>query len=169
MNFNQGDQVVHHTFGIGTVVSIEEMNMTGSEARMFYRIGFLNSTVWVPVDDTSKGKLRPITPQGQLAQYRAVLQSTPVSLDGDFRKRQIELEERLDKGSLQGLCEVIRDLDALDIEKPLSYSEKRLLKQTREALVVEWSATGGLTHNEALSEINGCLDKGRKGSNDNDA
>ena len=166
MNFNQGDQVVHHTFGIGTVVTIEEMNMADFEARMFYRVGFLNSTVWVPVDDTSKGKLRPITPQGHLVQYRAVLQSTPITLDSDFRKRQVELVERLDMGSLQGLCEVIRDLDALDVEKPLSYSEKRLLKQTRESLVVEWSATGGLTRNEALIEINGCLDKGRKGSND---
>ncbi len=164
MNFNQSDRVVHHTFGIGVVVSIEEMSFGSPEPRLFYRVGFLKTTVWVPVDDLSKGGLRPVTPKDHLAQYRAVLKSSPVTFDSDFRKRQIELEKRMDKGSFQGLCEVIRDLDALDLEKPLSYTEKKLLKRTWDALVLEWSAASGVTDLEALSEINGYLSKGRQGS-----
>lgn len=164
MNFNQGDRVVHHSFGIGVVVSVDEMDFASTEPRRFYRVDFSNTTVWVPVDDYSKGGLRPITPQDHLARYRNVLQCPPATLDSDFRKRQIELEKRMDKGSFQGLCEVIRDLDALDIEKPLSYSERKLLEQTREALVLEWSTASDLTHLEAMSEINECLYKGRQDS-----
>jgi RNA polymerase-interacting CarD/CdnL/TRCF family regulator len=138
------------------------MNFASTESRRFYRMDFFNTTVWVPVDNQSRGGLRPIIPKGHLAQYRAVLKCPPVSLDSDFRKRRTELEKRMDKGGFQGLCEVIRDLDAFDVEKPLSYSEKNLLKQTREALVREWPTTSGVTDIEALREINGCLFKGRK-------
>ena len=163
MNLNLGDRIVHHTLGIGVVVSIEEMNFASPEPRLFYRVDFNKTTIWVAVVESSKSRLRLITPKSHLAQYRAVLKSSPISLDNDFRKRQIELEKRMDAGSFKGLCEVTRDLTALHIERPLSFSEKRLLDETREALVLEWSTTSGSTQRDALSEINGCLDKGRQG------
>lgn len=164
MNFNQGDQVVHQNFGVGVVVSIEGMNFSGSQPRLFYRVEFMKTTVWVPVGNQPESSLRPITPKNHLARYRTVLKSSPVGLDRDFRKRQIELEKRIDRGTFQGLCIVMRDLSALNTRKPLNYYEKTLYKQTREALLLEWSAISGLSHAEAASEIDGCLYKGRLNS-----
>ena len=163
MSFNQGDHVVHKTFGVGVIESIEGMIFAGTEPRSFYRVDFAKTTVWVPVDDPSIGGLRPITPKSQLARYRALLKSSPVTLDSDYRKRRIELEKRKDRGSFQGLCEVIRDLNALDAEKPLNYSENKFFRQTREALVLEWSEASGISRSEAMSEIDGCLFMGRQG------
>lgn len=163
MNFNLGDHVVHRTFGLGIVMSIEGMELAGTGPGLFYRVDFIKTTVWVPVDDLSKSGLRPVTPKGQLAQYRDLLKSSPVTLDKDYRKRQIELEKRREGGTFQGLCEVIRDLTALNVEKPLNSYEKKLFNQTREALVLEWSATSGISRNEAMSDIDGCLYKGRQG------
>jgi CarD family transcriptional regulator len=163
MNFNQGDHVVHQNFGVGIVVSIEGMKLADTGPSLFYRVDFFKTTVWVPVDDQSKGGLRPVTPKGHLARYRDLLKSSPVTLDSDYRKRQLELEERRDGGTFQGLCEVIRDLNALDGEKPLNSSEKKLYKKTRESLVLEWSATSGLSPAEAMRDIDGCLYKGRQG------
>jgi len=164
MNYNQGDHVVHQNFGVGIVVSIEGMNFTGSEPRLFYRVEFLKTTVWVPVGNQPESGLRPITPKSHLTRYRTVLKSSPVGLDSNFRKRQIELEKRIDRGTFQGLCIVIRDLNALDTLKPLNYYEKTLYKQTREALVSEWSTISGLSHAESASEIDVCLNKGRLNS-----
>jgi CarD family transcriptional regulator, regulator of rRNA transcription len=164
MNFNLGDRVVHHTFGIGMVVSIELMNFATPEPRDFYRVDFNKTTIWIEVAESSKSRLRLITPKSHLAQYRAVLKSSPVCLDHDFRKRQVELQKRMDAGSFKGLCEVTRDLNALNITRPLSFSEKKLLEETREALALEWSTASETTQKEALSEINGCLYKGRQGA-----
>lgn len=164
MIFNQGDRVVHRGFGVGIITSIEMRNLAGEKPRLFYRVDFSKTTVWVPVGDLSKSRLRPVTPMAQLAQYRALLGSRPVSLDADFRKRQVELEKRIDTGTFQGMCEVIRDLNALETEKTLNSYEKALFKHTREALIVEWSETSGLTHFEAMSEIDGCLYQGRQSS-----
>jgi RNA polymerase-interacting CarD/CdnL/TRCF family regulator len=164
MNFKQGDHVSHPRFGVGIIASIEEMSFTDSESRIFYRVDFTKTTVWVPVESQPKNRLRRVTPKDHLARYRSLLESLPIPLDSDFRRRQIELEERVDGGTFQGLCEIIRDLNALDAKKPLNHYEKRLYQQTREALVSEWSMTSGLSHAEAMSEIDGCLHKGSRSS-----
>jgi RNA polymerase-interacting CarD/CdnL/TRCF family regulator len=158
MNFQEGDRVVHKNFGVGIVTSIEGMNLSGNRPHLFYRVDFIRTTVWVPVGNQPEGGLRPITPKSHLDRYRALLKSSPVSLNGNFRKRQGELEKRMDRGTFRGLCEVIRDLKALSDEKPLNYYERTLFKQSREALVSEWSITSGLSHSETMGEIDGCLE-----------
>jgi RNA polymerase-interacting CarD/CdnL/TRCF family regulator len=158
MNFNTGDRVVHKSFGVGIVISIDGMNLSGDGPHLFYRVDFLKTTVWVPVSHQPEGGLRPITPKSHLDRYRALLKSPPVSLNGDFRKRQSELEKRMDRGTFRGLCEVIRDLKALSTEKPLNYYERTLFKQSRDALVSEWSMTSGLSQFETMGEIDGCLE-----------
>ncbi|HEY5671707.1 MAG TPA: CarD family transcriptional regulator [Anaerolineales bacterium] len=157
MNFNEGDRVVHKKFGVGIVVSIEGMNLSGNGQSLYYRVDFSKTTVWVPVSNQSEG-LRLITPKSHLYRYRALLKSSPVSIDGDFHKRRSELEKRIDRGTFQGLCEVIRDLNGRNAEKPLNYYEKTLLKRTREALISEWSITSGISRSETIDEINGCLE-----------
>ena len=158
MNFNIGDRVVHKNFGVGIVISIEGMRLSGSESHLFYRVDFSKTTVWVPVGHQPEGGLRPITPKSQLYRYRAVLKSSPVSLSRDFRKRQSELEKRMDRGTFQGLCEVIRDLKALNTEKTLNDYERTLFRQSRAALISEWSMTSGLSQLETIGEIDGCLE-----------
>lgn len=161
MNFNKGDRVVHRNFGVGTVASIEGMGLSGNEQRLFYRVNFNKTTVWVPVGIQPEGGLRPITPTGHLDQYRALLKSSPVQLDRDFYKRRSELEKRMDRGTFQGLCEVIRDLNGLKDKKQLNNYEKTLYKRTWEALVLEWSMTSGGSQYETMSEIDGCLAYGK--------
>ena len=111
MNFNQGEQVVHRNFGVGKVISIEGMNFTGNQPRLYYRVEFLKATVWVSVGNQPSGGLRPITPKSKLKHFRALLKSSPAVLDADFRTRQKELENQFDAGqSLQksGINEAVR-------------------------------------------------------------
>ena len=161
MNFNKGDCVVHRNFGVGIVVSIEGLNLSGNEQRLFYRVDFPKTTVWVPVGNQTEGGLRPITPIGNLDRYRALLKSSAVPLDKDFDKRRCELEKRVDRGTFQGLCEVIRDLNGLKSEKPFNNYEKTLYKRTWEALVLEWSMTSGVSQYETMGEIDRCLAIGK--------
>lgn len=160
MNFNQGDRVVHQNFGVGTVQSIEGMKFSGSQPRLFYRVEFPKTTIWVPVGNQPSGGLRPVTPKNQLYRFRDLLKSSPRTLDTDFRLRHKELENRVESGSFEALCEVIRDLSAWNHRKPLNNYEKELLKQLRSALAAEWSVASGMNIREALDEIDGYLLKG---------
>jgi RNA polymerase-interacting CarD/CdnL/TRCF family regulator len=162
MNFNQGDQVVHQDFGVGIVVSIEGMSFDGNQVRLFYRVEFLKTTIWLSVGSQSSRGLRRITPKNKLYRFRALLKSSPVVLDADFRTRQRALENQIDKGTFQSLCEVVRDINAWNWLKPLNNYEKALLKQSRACLAAEWSAISGLGVSEALNEIDGFLLTGRQ-------
>ena len=154
MNFNIGDRVVHSIFGVGTVVSIEGMIFAGYGQHLYYHIDFVRTTVWVPVGKQPERGLRPITPKRHLRRYRTLLKSSPVMLSNDSFRRRSELETRMEKGTFQDLCEVYRDLNAM---KSLNNYEETLFLQAREALVLEWSLTSGLSKIETIGDIEDCL------------
>ena len=137
------------------MIAIETMNVE-AELRQFYRVSFDRTMLWVPVAGKSSG-LRPITSKRNLVRFRELLKDSPASLEGDFRQRQLEMTRRIDAGTFQGLCEVVRDLNARLAMKPLNYYETTLLKRSREALIAEWCAVSGCSPDQANDEIDGYL------------
>jgi CarD family transcriptional regulator len=131
MEIKHGDYVVHPTFGVGCVETIEDREIGEQGRRTFYRLAFDKMTVWVPVQPPMSSGLRPVTPLNDLGQYYTLLRSQPVALENDFRLRQIELDKRLKQGTFQALCEVVRDLSATPWLKSLSSFDAALLKKTR--------------------------------------
>jgi CarD family transcriptional regulator len=158
MEYKQGDYVVHPNHGLGTVITIEEMNFAGNKPCLFYRVDFRSTTVWIPVD-TERVGLRPLTGKRELSNYKDVLRHSPVYLEDDFRKRQSELEARLEDGAFQGLCEVVRDLSARHQQRALNNFDSAMLKQSREALIQEWAASKGISPAEAEKEIFALLEE----------
>jgi RNA polymerase-interacting CarD/CdnL/TRCF family regulator len=159
MNFIRGDFVVHQNFGVGTVKTIETMNV-GEERRLFYRVDFGEKTsVWVPVSDLVKRGVRPITPKNDLVRYKALLKSTPEPLEQDFRKRQIELEKRMQAGTFQSLCLVVRDMTAHYDKKPFSSYDRKIYRRSCDSLISEWSISSGKTLNDVQVEIEGYLNR----------
>jgi RNA polymerase-interacting CarD/CdnL/TRCF family regulator len=161
MIYSQGDIVVHQSFGVGRVLNIETKN-TGSGKRLYYRMSFDKTTVWVPVRENEGGGVRPITPKSDLRRYRKLLKSSPEPLEGDFRERQVELEKRMEAGTYESLCAVVRDLSGRLSRTSLTHYEKTLLKQTHAALISEWSQASGVSPDQACDEIEACLRVGRQ-------
>jgi CarD family transcriptional regulator len=160
MDFNLGEQVIHPSFGIGKIITVEEMVVNGQAPSPFYRVDFGKTTIWVPVKPEKIVGIRPVTPFKDLVHYRNLLKSTPDQLEEDFRKRQEQLGARLGKGTFEALCEVVRDLSARLRSKNLNKYESNVLKQTREALVQEWALTSGISPGEAGLDIDQSLGKG---------
>jgi RNA polymerase-interacting CarD/CdnL/TRCF family regulator len=158
MDYKRGDYVVHPNHGLGTVVNIEEMDFAGNKPSLFYRVDFRSTTVWIPVN-TDRVGLRPLTNKRDLTDYQDLLKMPPAYLEDDFRKRQNELEARLEDGKFQGLCEVVRDLSARHQQRALNNFDSAMLKQSREALVQEWAASKGISPSEAAKEIDTLLAK----------
>lgn len=162
MNFSCGEDVVHQRFGVGTIVCIEEMAFGGDGPGEYYRVDFGKTTLWVPVKIPKSPGLRPVTPEKDLARYRSVLQSRPVHLNDNFRQRRYDLEVRMEKGTFQAVCEVVRDLSARNRDKVLSNSELTLLRRIRQAMDSEWARSSNLPMLDATDEIDALLRKGRQ-------
>lgn len=160
MAFKVDDWVVHPHHGVGRIVKIESRQFGSKTGGLYYEISLTNGTLWVQVDSSSSG-LRKLTAKEDLARYRDVLRSRPITLNTNHRQRQIEIDDRLRQGSLQARCEVVRDLSALGWYKPLGEGNSTLLRVAYQALNQEWAMADGVSLREASHEVEGLLKEGK--------
>jgi CarD family transcriptional regulator len=157
MSFKIGDLVVHPAYGIGQIVNIEEKRFSEPETRQFYKVVLPKRTVWIPVAAPGATGLRPVTIKSELNQYRNLLKSPPSFLEKNHHRRHLALVSRLQEGSFQGVCEVVRDLTAWGWRKPLGQSDTALLQKARDSLYREWATAAGVSTTEAIKEIDSLL------------
>jgi len=157
IQFKVGDFVVHPVYGLGHLVKIEEKQFSAMRARLYYQITLPSSTVWIPVEAQATIGLRLVTARSDLDQYRDLLKSRPVPLHKDHKRRHLELVGRLNQGSFQVVCEVVRDLTAWGWRKSLNRTDAVTLKKTQESLYQEWATAAGVSIAEATTEVNSLL------------
>jgi RNA polymerase-interacting CarD/CdnL/TRCF family regulator len=153
-----GDHVVHTAFGTGNVVEIEEKQFSNSEvAHLYYKVTRLKHTIWIRVEGQKTTRLRLVTSGSSLNHYRDVLKSQPATLNANSKQRQLELNSRLKEGTFQSLCEVLRDLTASKLIKPLGQADRATLQKTQASLCEEWALAAGISDIEAIKEVNALL------------
>jgi RNA polymerase-interacting CarD/CdnL/TRCF family regulator len=165
MQFKVGDKVIHPRHGLGKVTKLAIKQFVKGKKRPFYEISFPGSTLWVPLNVSTSG-IRKLTVKHEITSCRELLQAPPAPLNDDPRMRQTELVEHLKEGTLTAHCEVVRDLTAHGWQKPLSGTIATFLKMTQEILCQEWAAVEGVSREEAATEIESLLEKGRSANSD---
>jgi RNA polymerase-interacting CarD/CdnL/TRCF family regulator len=154
MQLKIGDLVVHPAFGIGHIAAIEEKQFSKTGAvGLYYKVSRLNHTMWIRVETQESNRLRLVTAGSDLDQYRELLKSPPVSLNANQQQRQLELSNRLQEGSFQGVCEVMRDLTAWNYRQPLGQADTTTLQKTRISLYDEWAVAAGVSTTAATHEV----------------
>lgn len=162
MAFKIDDRVVYPALGIGRVVGLVVKRLVDAGVRQYYEVSLGKNTVWVPVDAGAGSGLRPLTSRADLARYRDVLRGCPRLLTPDHRQRDSDLRTRLQAGSFQDFCEVVRDLTARAWQKPLGEKDSASLRKGRDAVCQEWAATDGVSVTLATAEVNALLLEGRE-------
>ena len=161
MEFKTGDDVVHPNYGVGNIVKMEERELATSGMRWYYVLAIGTATVWMPMQADGSTTLRAVTRKQDLEQYRSVLSSQPVVLNRDYKKRHLDLIERLAHNSFQAVCEIVRDLSALGWYKPMGETDSTLLKKIQGNLRREWAAATGQSPQEAIQEVEALLGAGK--------
>lgn len=157
MEFKTGDDAVHPSYGVGNIVRLEERELATSSMRWYYVLAIGTATVWVPVQEDGSTILRAVTPKQDLEEYRTLLSSRPTVLDRDYKKRRLELLDRLTHSSFRVMCEVVRDLTAFGWERPTGETDATLLKKIRANLWREWAAATGQSAQDAMQEVGALL------------
>ena len=91
-----------------------------------------------------------------------LLKSRPVELDHDYKKRRLDINEQLARGSFQIVCEIVRDLTAMGWQRTLTGIDSSLLSKARESLWQEWAASTGQPLPEAIHEVTTLLEAGEQ-------
>ena len=156
MDFHVGDPVVHWTYGLGKVVAVEARLLAGQETR-YYVVEVNDLTVWVPVDEEAKRRLRRPTSRAALKKALRILGQSGRTLSEDRQERKLELHRKLQDGSLESVCGVIRDLASFQARKGLNDDEKLILKRASASLLGEWAYSCSVPISQAEQQLNDLL------------
>jgi len=153
--FSLGDNVVCPAHGVGEIVSIERINISGQEQE-FYIISIQESgmRVFVPTQGTDTLGLRNVISETEARKVFRILRSKEVAVnDRPWSKRCKRYSQMLKTGSPFDVAQVLRDLLRLKGGKELSFAERRLLNTARTLLVKELALARSTTETRITQQI----------------
>jgi CarD family transcriptional regulator len=139
--FNVGDLSVYPAHGVGLIEGIEEKSISGIE-HVFYVIRILDNDmkIMVPRENAEHIGLRKVISDSQVEQVYAILKEKNVEFTPQtWNRRYREYMDKIKTGSIFDLATVLRDLYILQMDKPLSFGEKKMLDTAKGLLVKELS------------------------------
>ncbi len=152
MSFNEGDPVMHWTYGFGQIIHLEERDISGAKT-LYYAVQVRDLTVWVPADNKLKSRLRSPTSEAKFKQMLNILSDPGESLPDDRHERKTRLLELIKDGRTESLCHTIRALSTYQKTRSLNDSDNTLLKQSRNILLGEWEFVLSVPRAQAEIEL----------------
>ena len=134
--FKVGENAVYPGHGVGKVVSIETRPILGRECT-FYTIQILNggTKIMVPMEKAEVVGLRPVMSKKEAMQVISILKKSTSKIDHQvWNRRYRAYMEKIKKGSVKEVAEVLRDLFYLKTDKDLSFSERKIFDTARSLL-----------------------------------
>jgi CarD family transcriptional regulator, regulator of rRNA transcription len=123
------------------------------------RLSGQSMTIMVPFSHVSEVGLRKVTRASEVQKVLEYLSAGRCRKTADWKNRFKENSERMRCGSLAEMAAVMKGLLVQQLEKPLSFREKKMLDRARQMLVVEISTARGLSEDEASVALQESLEK----------
>lgn len=158
--FHIGDKVVYPNHGVGTIENIS-IRSFGTQAERFYllRLSYNSLTVMVPFSHVNDVGLRKVTKNAEVNRVLTFLSTAECKRTQDWKDRFKENSEKMRVGGLFGLAEVFKELLILQMSKPLSFREKKMLDCSRRMLITEVSISRSMMENGAIDLLSKSLAK----------
>jgi CarD family transcriptional regulator len=155
--FEVGDKIVHPQHGAGVIKNIEKDVIQEFGRYYVIELAAYNRTLMVPVDKAPVIGVRLISGPDTMSKVLITLSGEPDSLPGNYTERQTRIGERLKKGDVFEVAEVIRDLSWRSQSKHLTTQDSGFLEQARRFLASELALVRGINFDQAMSLLNGVM------------
>jgi len=164
LEFKVGDKVVYPNHGVGVIERVARKSI-GDLVSSFYclRILSTDSTVMVPVGNTSTVGLRKVLSRRQSTQVLKVLKDGEVATFDDWKGRFQANSEKMRTGDILAVAEVLKSLTVLSEVKPLSYRERKMLDRARFLLISELAEASNKAADKVEVQIDAALSESLKG------
>ncbi len=160
MTFQVGEKVVYPNHGVGTIENISSRSF-GTQQERFYllRLAPSSMTVMVPFSHVGDLGLRKVTKNSEISRVLNYLAAGQPCCAHDWKDRFKENSDRMKGGSLLEIAEVFKALVIIQMSKPLSFREKKMLERARSMLILETSVAKSVTEDGAVTVIAKALAK----------
>lgn len=161
MTFQVGEKVVYPNHGVGTIENIS-LRAFGAQQERFYllRLSPSSMTVMVPFSHAGEVGLRKLTKCSEITRVLTFLAAGRPCCPQDWKDRFKENSDKMKNGSLLEIAEVFKALVTIQVSKPLSFREKKMLGRARSMLILETSLAKSVSESEAITLISKALAKG---------
>ena len=160
MTFQVGEKIVYPNHGVATIENISARAFAGHYERFYLlRLTYNSLTVMVPFSHVEDLGLRKVTRNGEIARVVSFLSEGRCRRHADWKDRFKENTEKMQKGNLLEIAEVLKTLLVLQSEKPLSFREKKMLDRARHMLITELSTSRGWSEADAAKALDQALCK----------
>jgi len=153
--FNVGDLAVYPAHGVGLIEAIEKKKIGGGE-QTFYIMRILENDmkIMIPRNNAGQVGLRGIVSSNDVEQVYAILGEKDVEFTPQtWNRRYREYMEKIKTGSIFDLAAVLRDLYILQMDKPLSFGERKMLDTAKGLLIKELSVAREKNEEEIAAGI----------------
>lgn len=158
--FKVGDNVVYPMQGAGTILGIEEKEVSGITQK-YYVINILNNNmqVMIPMEKISNIGIRSVVDATTLDQILLNFHNKELYTNESltYKERYNVNMDKMRSGELKKGSEVIHDLIRLNSEKSLNSSEKQMLTNARKFLISEMSLIKEITEKQANDLLDSCI------------
>jgi len=144
-SFKIGDTIIYPNQGLGVVENIQKEKYYGEEFIIYHvRILTNDTLVLVPFANAEEIGIRKPIPQKSIEKIYKFMGNGGVDITMNWKGRYKEHVNLMKSGSVLDLALVLKSLFYLDLIKPLSFREKKMMEKAKELLVTE------------ISEVNAC-------------
>jgi CarD family transcriptional regulator len=160
MTFQVGEKVVYPNHGVGTIENISSRSF-GLQQERFYLLRLISNslTVMVPFSHVGDVGLRKVTKCSEINRVLTYLSAGRPTCAHDWKDRFKENSEKMKSGSLLEIAEVFKALLMIQMGKPLSFREKKMLERARSMIILETSVAKAVSEEEAISLLTKALAK----------
>ena len=138
MRFKVGDKVVYPSQGVSVVEEISKEVFAGTEMMCYHlRLVGSDSKVMVPVDNSERVGLRPLSEKKQVKKVMRRLKAAEGENAEDWKDRYRANLDRIKTGDLDEIVDVLLCLAEVASRKTLSFRERKMYDHARQLLVNE--------------------------------
>lgn len=160
MGFKIGDRLVYPNHGVGVVETIQESLLDGSPQRCYQlRLIGSNSRVMVPIGNSDRIGLRPLTRRNEVGGVFRVLEDGTFTPTSDWKGRYKQNLDKMRSGRLTEIADVLKNLNWVQKQKALSFREKKMFERARFLIISEIAQINGLEEREVEQEVDRALDR----------
>ncbi len=152
--FCVGEKICYPMHGIGEIEGIEERTVLGITAQ-YYLLRFTKGrmSAMVPVESAGRIGLRRLISKEECDKVIAYMRTEPEAETENWNRRYRENCEKLRRGDIYAVADVVKCLSRRDEKRGLSAGERKMLVTARRLLSEELSEVSGIDAGELMLSL----------------
>lgn len=152
--FKIGDKIIYPNQGLGVIEDFQEENYFGEKFKIYHvRILSNNTLVMVPSSNAMEIGIRKPSSEEAIDEIFEYMRNGKVDVTMNWKGRYKEHINLMKSGSILDMAFVLKSLYYLNLIKPLSFREKKMMEKAKKLIVTEISEVSSHSFSDIENKV----------------